>query len=96
MRHQQVIYNATCAFAIGFSISILLDYLYLKPKHTDNEKNLEKGGLHMCRFDPPGVIFMAILYGILASMITIGYIEMTDPSVTRGDVQEFKMRLGMY
>ncbi len=50
----------------------------------------------MCRFDPPGVIFMAILYGILASMITIGYIEMTDPSVTRGDVQEFKMRLDMY
>lgn len=95
MRHERVIYNATCAFAIAFSLSILIDYLYLKPRHIDTKKDVSKGGLHECRFDPAGVIFVAILYGIGASVLTIGYIEMSDPSITRTDIYEFKQRMGI-
>ena len=93
MSHRQIISTTASVFGFAFASSILMDYLFFKREM--DESDMEKGGIHLCRYEPAGVIFMAIVRGLIAGSIAFAYLHTTNTSVSKGDILDFKFRMGI-
>ncbi len=91
MANKSIISRTAMIFGIVFSLSILIDYLWLKKEPTEEDK--AKGGIHRCRYDPPGVIFSAIVHALIIGSLAFAYFHMTDGEISKGDILSFKMRM---